>query len=241
MTHSTVGTTLFFDLGQSWSISSVEPQNISKPAGMAGVRRPPLWYDPTQTLLMQRGGWGYDTDSSYLWSLDASGAPDTEWVNNEGSPAAQQLDPTFGGAFTASTTHFYSLGGADVSSGGGDPSEISLAIEGLTVFDFESGVWHNKSSLESSSQGGYSVQAQATFMPNFGQAGLLAFLGGDSPPNQTYQYEAGAALVDMSNITIYDPTSNTFYHQTATGAVPPPRSEFCAVSTSAADNSTTEM
>lgn len=197
---------------------------------MPPVRRPPLWYDPFTNVVMERGGWAYNVaavSGPYgLWSL-----------NGTVSANATQLAPTFGGAFTASTTHFYSLGGTIPSY---RPSYVDVALEGFTTYDFATGNWTNSSSL-ASSKSGYSVQAQATFLPNFGDKGLLVFLGGDSPPNQTYQYEAGAALVDMSNITIHDPASGTWYHQTATGSVPPPRSEFCAVGSAAKDNSSYEM
>lgn len=208
---------------------------------MALARRPPLWYDPSSNLVMERGGWAYSDDPSfYLWSFTPDGMGSVAWELNTASSSAQALNPTFGGAFTASSTHFYSLGGADSNTGGSDPTQVSEALEGLTIYNFESGIWRNKSSLPSS-QSGFSVQGQGNFMSNFGRAGLLAFLGGDSPPNSTYEYEAGAALVDMSNITIYDVNSDSWYHQTATGAVPPPRSEFCSVGSQPADNSSYEM
>ena len=183
---------------------------------------------------MERGGWAYDAGASFdLWSFstDASGAVDWS-LNGTASADAAQLTPTFGGSFTSSPTHFYSLGG--VLS-----SDISVSLEGLTTYVFAADAWSNSTSL-TSSQSGYSVQGQGAFMPNFGK-GLIAFLGGDSPPDQTYDYEAGVALVDMSDITIYDTASGTWYHQTATGSVPPPRSEFCVVGSPARDNSSYEM
>jgi hypothetical protein len=45
----------------------------------------------------------------------------------------------------------------------------------------------------------------------------------------------------MSNITVYDVHSDTWYYQTATGDVPPPRSEFCAAGSSPTDNSSYEV
>ena len=182
---------------------------------------------------MERGGWSYDAGASFdLWSFstDASGA--VVWsLNGTASDNAAQLASTFGGSFTSSSTHFYSLGGIQ--------SDTSTCVEGLTTYDFAADTWSNSTSL-TASQSGYSVQGQGVFMPNFGK-GLLAFLGGDSPPNQTYDYEAGVALVDMSDITIYDTASGAWYHQTATGSVPPPRSEFCVVGSAAQDNSSYEM
>lgn len=202
---------------------------------MSLVRRPPLWYDPSKNMVMERGGWGYDDLASYdLWSFSPDGKGGADWsLNGTASSDAAQLTATFGGAFTASTTEFYSLGGVL-------PQDLGVALEGLTTYDFATDTWRN-ATAQPSSQSGYSVQGQAAFMPNFGQAGLLVFLGGDSSPNQTYYYEAGAALVDMSNITIYDPASRAWYHQIATGSVPPPRSEFCVAGSAAKDNSSYEM
>jgi hypothetical protein len=202
---------------------------------MAPVRRPYLWYDPVSNLIYERGGWAYDGDSySYpLWSFQPDVEGGVVWNVAQDTSAAEQYTSTVFSAFTASNANFYSLGG--VLS-----SDIDNTVEGFLTYDFGTSGWSNSSSA-GAAQSAYSVQAEAVFIPNFGKMGLLAFLGGDSPPNQAYQYEKGAALVDMSNITIYDPDSETWYHQTATGSIPPPRSEFCAVGSAPTDNSTYEM
>jgi hypothetical protein len=234
VSYVTDANTYSIDLSQSWTIDAVNANTIPKPQAMAPVRRPPLWYDPQSNRVIERGGWAYTAGASYfLWSF----TPD-------GQGGAQLLLATFGGAFTASPTGFYNLGGAvpgalNTSSDSLNPYGFA-ATEGLITYDFASGEWNNISSI-GGSQTGYSVQSQAVSMPDFGKAGLLAFLGGDSPSNQSYLYEAGAALVDMSNITVYDIHSDTWYYQTATGDIPPPRSEFCAVGSSPADNSSYEM
>ena len=194
---------------------------------------------------MERGGWAYVADASlFLWSFTPDGKGGAEWSLDQSSSAAQQLPATFGGAFTTSAAGFHSLGGAvpGAINTTSDPLDNFgfAASEGLITYDFASSGWKNTSSF-GGSQAGYSVQSQAVSMPNFGGAGLLAFLGGDLPPNQTYLYEAGAALVDMSNITIFDIDSGTWYHQIATGDVPPPRSEFCAVGSAPTDNSSFEV
>jgi hypothetical protein len=212
---------------------------------MTTARRPPLWYNPQSNQVMERGGWAYTADYPYLlWSFAPDGSGGANWALDQSSPAAQQLSATFGSAFTGSANNFYSLGGAvpGVLNTSSDPLNAYgfEALEGLVIYDFASSGWKNTSSL-GGSQTGYSVQSQVLSMPDFGKAGLLAVLGGESPMNQSYEYEEGAALVDMSNITIYDIESDTWYYQTATGSVPPPRSEFCAVGSAPTDNSTYEM
>lgn len=234
--------TFAVDLSQSWTTDSISALSISKPPAMSPVRRPTLWYDPQSNLVMERGGWPYEADASlFLWAFTPDGKGGADWTLDQSSPAAQQLSATFGSAFTTSPTGFYSLGGAlpGVVNDTSDPFGFE-ALEGLVAYTFASSGWQNTSSV-GSSQAGYSVQGQAISMPDYGKTGLLAFLGGDTPPNGTYFYEEGAALVDMSNITIYDIASDTWYYQTATGSIPPPRSEFCAVGSAPADNSSYEM
>jgi hypothetical protein len=188
---------------------------------------------------MERGGWAYDPDPAFfLWSFSPDGRGGARWVVDQSSLAAQRLSATFGSAFTASADNFYSLGGV-LPRGPFDPSGFE-ALEGLVTYNFASGAWKN-TSAQGASQTGYSVQRQGLSMPDFGKAGLLAFLGGESPTTQSWEYQVAWDLVDMSNITIYDVESDTWFYQIATGSVPPPRTEFCAVGSSPTDNSTYEM
>ena len=203
------------------------------------VRRPQLWYNPSANLVMETGGWTYGSATQGIWTFSPDGQGGALWsLNGSASQKAAQVIPTFGGAYTASATSLYSLGG--VAAATASDTRNSDALGGLTIYDFQQDTWTNITSI-GWSPSGYAVLSQASVMPNFGQGGLVAFIGGDAPPNQTYQYEAGVALVDMSDITVYDPTGNTWYHQIATGSVPPPRSEFCAVGSASRDNSSYEM
>jgi hypothetical protein len=220
-------------LTQPWTVSTVNALLSLKPSAMTTLRRPYLWYDPVSNFIYERGGWGYTENSYSLWSFQPDGHGGVVWNVAQDNSVAEQYTATVFSAFTASNAKFYSLGGVIASEG-------NIAVEGLLTYDFGTSRWSNSSSA-GAAQSAHPVQAEAVFMPNFGEVGLLAFLGGDSPPNQTYQYEEGAALVDMSNITIYDPHSETWYHQTATGSIPPPRSEFCAVGSAPTDNGTYEM
>ena len=191
-----------------------------------------VWYDPNDNLIYERGGWSYGGSNYELWSFTPDNRGDTNWRPDAGSSEAQQYNPTFGSSFAASSNAFYSLSGEE--------SDQSNAIPGFLEYNFGTSSWSNTSSIGSyASQ--YTVQGQAVSVPNFGDEGVLLFVGGDSPPNSTYQYEAGVALVNMGNITIYDVQSTTWYYQEATGDIPPPRSEFCSSGAVAADNSSYEM
>jgi hypothetical protein len=231
--NPTVNSTLSIDLAQPWTVSAVNALLAPKPSAMTPARRPYLWYDPVSNFIYERGGWGYSENPYSLWSFQPDGEGGVVWNVAQDTLVAEQYISTAFSAFTASNANFYSLGG--VLS-----SDVYTTVEGFLTYGFGTSRWSNLSSA-GAAQSAYSVQAEAVFIPNFGKMGLLAFLGGDSPPNRAYQYEQGAALVDMSNITIYDPDRDTWYHQTATGSIPPPRSEFCAVGSAPTDNGTYEM
>jgi hypothetical protein len=117
---------------------------------------------------------------------------------------------------------------------------ISVSVSGLTTFDFQKTSWSNDSSFGYSSNG-YGVLGEAQFTPIFGQEGVLVVLGGSIPSNQTFQYDTGLDLVDMSHVSLYDVSSGHWHVQTASGDIPSPRTQFCMTGVSAADNSSYEM
>lgn len=179
---------------------------------------------------MERGGWPYSqVVASTLWSLGPDGKGGGKWTKDPSSSEVQSFVTTFGSAFASSDYELYSFGGVDQTA-------YNPAVRGLLTYNFTSKVWSNLTENTD-----YSVQAQATLSPNFGLAGVLLIIGGDAPPTSTYYYEGGVDLVDMSKVTIYDPAQKAWYTQQASGNVPPPRSEFCAVGIAAPDNSSYEM
>ena len=203
------------------------------------VRRPLMWYGGPASTVFSTSGWAYQSTESYaLWSFPPDGQGSASW-RISGTSNNQQYTPTFASAFASSGSSFYSLGGVSVTVLNGS-GMVNTTISGLATFDTGTSAWSTQSSA-GASQSGNSVFAEAVFIPNFGEQGLIAFLGGESPSKTTYEYEMGAALVEMSNITIYDPKTQSWYHQTATGDIPPPRAEFCAVGNSPSDNATFEI
>jgi hypothetical protein len=244
-----VNITLSIDLSQPWTPSNVSANANGKPPTMLHSRRPIIWYNPFTTSVYEWAGWTEDAAviSQYqLWTFIPDGHGSASWSlstppsTNEGS-----VMPTFGSAWAASTTELYSLGGAEPISGSSSSYNNgynfpTISLFGLITVDLSSNTWHNVSSA-GASPSGYLDQSQAVFVPNFGTNGLFVVLGGDTPPNQTYYYQAGESLAPMSNVVIYDVESDNWYVQTATGDVPPPRSEFCMVGASSSGNSSYEM
>jgi hypothetical protein len=225
-----VGQTISIHLAQAWTNSSVQNYSIDtqRPTNDGHwSKRPALFYDPLSDKIIQWGGWPYDNgDLSYSFSFKPNDHGTVAWYKDD-TPITNEVDRTspaiFGAAFVASNSSFYSLGG-NIAEPSGNPY---IAVPGLIEYEFASGKWTNTSSL-SATASGYLVGGQAAFAPDFGQAGFLVFLGGSDPDTQAFDPD-GAPLVDMSNITLYDVEQKTWYHQTTTGTIPPPRQFFCSV------------
>jgi len=207
---------------------------------MQYTRWPAQWYNSDTGKVYKYGGWpyyGYNF-SADLWSFEPGGA--TVYWSKESLPSTTGLsvgsNAPWGSAWTATDSTFYSLGGSIIGTGNYVPNII---LSGLVEYDGSAGTWQNYStSIPGSSP--FINEAQAAFAPNFGKQGIITIVGGASPPQQTFVYEGGASLRDMSEILLYDPSSNTWYVQRATGDIPPPRTEFCAVGASS-DGQTFEL
>ena len=213
---------------------------------MKTSRRPLLWYDATQNYVYEWAGWTYSGNSGsnedWIWTFSPDGQGGSAWKQNP-APAimGSSLVTTIGSSAAYSPSAFYSLGGTlvpDVVDGSELPPNTT--IQGLVSFSFSGNNWTNASSV-GFRQSGFSMLGDATFVPNFGKAGLLVFLGGDSPQNSSYAYEDANALADMGTIPLYDIEAGAWYKQAATGDIPPGRTGQCAVGAPTVDNSSFEL
>ena len=141
------------------------------------------------------------------------------------------------GAGTYGEIGGFNLGGAS-SSCTSQKTNIDGYIPdpGLQFFNFTDQPWTNNSAL------GYSGDGTATYgglvyVPTWGKAGIVVAIGGQYVP-QLNQWNDGQAYVPTNNISVFDPSIQTWYHQTASGDVPSERDRFCMVGTGAGDNST---
>ncbi|OAG41902.1 hypothetical protein AYO21_03905 [Fonsecaea monophora] len=225
------GNTLVVDLRQSWTNQTVDAvTSTPDPDGMIYVRQPMVFYDKTRNKISRYGGWPYEVSDfpSLLWSFTA-GSSGVTW-KNETPPATDGLAANSPGPFASANAYtnstFYNFGGNVVSS-----LPDMTVLSGLVTRDFEAQSWMNSTAILPN-QSRYRTQARMVHAPTFGNQGFLVVVGGEAPPTQESVYEAGAHMVDMSVITLYDIETGNWYTQTATGAIPPPRSEFCAVGAS---------
>jgi hypothetical protein len=209
---------------------------------MVAARQPLLFYDTEDGTVNRYGGWPYETDVGYpstVWFFSA-GSAEMEWQQgqNASSKGLSAHSPgPFGAAHAHSDKAFFSLGGSFEPDASQFPG---TALSGLVVQDYAKGTWDN-SSMALSGQSPYRTQARAVFSPNFGSEGFLIVVGGEAPPTKSYSYYEGRSMVEMSAITLYDIANKSWFVQTATGDIPPIRSEFCAVGSPSADGKTYEM
>jgi hypothetical protein len=205
------------------------------------VRQPLLFYDKPRNKISRYGGWPYEVSDfpSILWSFDA-GTNNVDW-KNETTPSTDGLSANSPGPFASANvytdTTFYNFGG-NVVPPGALPNMTVLS--GLVTRDLVGQAWTN-TTADLPDQSKYRTQARMVHAPNFGTQGFLVMVGGESPPIEASFYETGSFLTDMATITLYDIETGTWYTQTATGDIPPPRSEFCAVGAASSDGTTFEL
>ena len=230
-----VGQTISIDLSKSWSNATVQQyakefQRSTNDGHWS--KKPALFYDSANDQVVQWGGWPYDDgdiSKEFVFTPNAGGTVAWSEVSPRATSSGNVPSPAvFGAAFVASNDSFYSLGGvtAEVAA----PPDI--AVQGLVDYNYRTDTWTNTSSANATTNG-FLVGAQASYTPGsnqggFGQAGYLVFIGGNDPETQLFDPQS-PSLVDMSNITLYDVAGQAWYHQTATGTIPPPRQYFCSV------------
>jgi hypothetical protein len=198
------------------------------------MARPYLWYDPQNHNVYEWGGGPYGSnDTSFLWTFTPITNGSVSWTQSP-APAGTGLvlnRSISSAASTASDTTFYSLGG-NLAEPFVSPY---VAVQGLVEHDFAANTWLNLSS-KPATQSGFLVSGGASYTIGFGEAGFLIFLGGVIPSTQIFDFN-GTQQADMSLITLYDIHSGKWYHQTATGTIPPPRQLFCLVGSSSVEGS----
>ncbi|ETI24326.1 hypothetical protein G647_03695 [Cladophialophora carrionii CBS 160.54] len=233
--------TVAVDLTQSWTNQTVTVESSSEADGMIDLGAPQLFYDKPQNKVSRYGGWPLNqTDfPSILWSFDA-GRTDVIWENDT-SPSISGLSQDSPGPYASATvytdTTFYSFGGNIFPPTGSDNMTV---LSGLVTKDLVGQFWTN-TTAELPEQSKYRTQARMVHAPNFGAQGFLVMVGGESPPTEASGYRSGMYMVDMATITLYDIETGTWYTQTATGDIPPPRSEFCAVGAVSSDGTSFEV
>ena len=240
-----MNSTLSIDLSSSWNPAKVAIQSTPKSSDAPVLNFESLWAGEDEESFYAFGG-------NPSWALASSQNPlPSLWQfskgiwspSNPNSASLSSVTRPASGLAASGNGVGYILGGFDswhnphALDGGFTP------LPGMLSYNMTSGAWANSSSLDYSDEGTALVGAMQ-FVPYYGSNGLLISLGCESTGLGAWS-NTGQGLRSFANISIYDPTSRSWYWQTATGFtgdadIPPPSNMFCQVGAQS-DNSTYEM
>jgi hypothetical protein len=133
----------------------------------------------------------------------------------------------------------YYVGGRVWKQSDMDASPTGYFQNTITTFNMSSGIWNNELKTSIGSSGtieGASIGTITAF--GLDGRGLIVLIGGRDPGTNVSAPIAN--YFALSNVTLYDPYIDRWYAQQASGDIPPPREEFCAV-TVPGDNGTYEV
>lgn len=227
--------TLSIDLSSSWTNETVAINLIAK--------------DPEVPIYNYELLWNTDNISFYSWAGEESGLIESAPPVNQlwrfvadmdgggvwsqvmlSGPAFGNVIPRYQGSGTAIGDTGYYIGG---QSGATPTPQVGVVSFNSTSKTFSTDL---SSGLNEDGTVRYHSVVR---VPAFGLdgRGLLIVLGGEDPGLGT---NGANSLSTFDNITMYDPYINRWFAQAASGTIPPPREQFCAVAQQG-DNGTYEM
>ena len=244
-----MNSTLAIDLSSSFSTLSknneVQIREINK-GSCPNFNYIRFWTDVAANTVYAYGG-----EFSYLnpwvgsttvplesfWSFTPNSDGGTWRSLDQSSPRFGTITRPTGGSVASSDIGGFNLGGY-AGQFGSQKTNIDgfIPIPGLQFYNFTSQEWFNNSARAYAFEGTAEWSGTA-YVPSWGTAGLLVAFGGQTSPNIS-QYVDGAAYLSMSNISLFDPTTQMWYYQEATGDIPSQRDKFCVVGISGGDDST---
>ena len=242
-----VNSTLMIDLSSSFSTSSknngVQIQSINK-GSCPNLNFIRFWTDLAANTAYAYGGefsslnpWVGSTTVPLesFWSFTPSSDGGTwQSLDQSSSVFGSITRPTQGSAASGDIGGF-NLGGYAERLTSQKTSTIDgiIPIPGLQFYNFTSKEWSNYSATGYTSDGTAEWSGTA-YVPTWGTAGLLVAFGGQTSLNLS-QFVDGATYLSLSNISLFDPSTQLWYHQEATGEVPTQRDRFCVVGVNSGD------
>ena len=248
-----VTVSLALDLSTSWTNDTIAFHKIPK-GNSPPLNSACLWPNAQENAAYLFGGeisfwvaWPNITQPQppALWKLSVDGTGGGQWSKEDtsGSLFPSSIQPTGGMATSGNGVGYYLGGYQDFTTYPQLPYGTVIPLQGLTEFNSSTGSWSNLTSTEvytvNSSNAGQAAYGGAHFVPTFGPEGLVVFFG-ESPPVLGPSLNV-TSPGSMTEISIFEPLSSTYYNQTATGpSVPVWRADFCTTGV-AGDNGTYEM
>ena len=165
-----------------------------------------------------------------LWSF-TSGPEGGTWKSlDQSSPVFDSITRPCQGSVASGNIGGFNLGGyaspwtSQKIDGSG---QWQIPVPGLQFYNFTSQEWSNNSATAYTPYG-TAIYSGTVYVPTWGSAGLLVAFGGRTSPSLS-SFVENTAYLAMSNISIFDPSTQSWYHQKATGDVPTQREMFCIV------------
>ena len=209
----TLNHTLTLDLSRSWKSAEVPFQFIEKPPPVPTLNHGALWPAADNRSLFSFGGvrspfpFTPRIPSIKLWKY----SPPSGWV---GLTSQSPVSPTLMDArpAAAAQTHSkdtgYMLGGFR-----GNDHAPFWPLPGMLTYNMTDNSWTNESTTSLTPFG--IIGGGLTYIPSFGQNGILIAMGGEYTGPGLWT-ETASNLVAFTNISIWDIATKTWYSQTAT-------------------------
>ena len=247
-----MNSTLAIDLSTSFSTSlmnnGVQIQNINK-GSCPNFNNIRFWTDVAANTVYAYGGevselipWVGSTTVPLesFWSFTPSVGGGTWQSLDQSSSVFYSLIRPSRGSVASGSIGGFNLGGyANRLSSQKIDRSGEIPVPGLQFYNFTSQEWSNNSATAYTPHG-TATWSGTVYVPTWGSVGLLVAFGGQTSPNLS-RFDDGEAYLSMSNISLFDPSTQLWYHQWATGDVPTQRDRFCVVGVNSDNKSTYGM
>ncbi|KAL2021478.1 hypothetical protein VTK56DRAFT_7111 [Thermocarpiscus australiensis] len=227
ITHQYLNSLLSIDLTEDWTNSSVALHSSPKPAEAPNVTHGGIWVD-RKTGVFYTGFAGTHPDfgdaatsPQGLWAFTPDGSGAGSWANlNQSADSYFTSQPRpFRGQVASGRGFGFYLGGW-VQTGVG----VQRPLGSFVAYDFVTSKV-NSSNILSPSTRAWSEYGGMTYVPNFGDRGVLILVGGYNQDSTGRADVNGPA--SFGTVHVYDLASQRWFDQKTTGDIPMPRKEFC--------------
>jgi hypothetical protein len=153
------------------------------------------------------------------------------------STALGSIARPYSGQMAVGKDSAYILGGLTVPNATVNSYLNGTPLSGIIAFNMTTSTFTN-SSADGYSPDGAAELGVLHYVPDFGPDGVFVAMGGDV--SGLGSHTPGHNLKSFGDLTVFDPSSGTFYNQIATGNLPEPRVQLCTAGI-ASSNGTYEI
>lgn len=165
-----------------------------------------------------------------LWRFTPSGlSGSSSWSQMIDVHGLSEITRPAGGSSTFGGGSAFLLGGYSTNRTSSETSNIlgTQPLPGILSYNYSTNTFINNS-VAAFNTYGTSEFGEMHFINGMnGHHGLVAAFGGDYSTN-IFWNDNGAKLRNFSTIHVYNPATNMWMNQTASGTIPEPRDRFCA-------------